>query len=117
MNFINSAFQYIADDVESDTGDNSDDHDADDDAEDDGDMRLVDIGESKILRSKGFFWLASDPTRMMIWSQAGGLFEFTPSNEWWADTPADLWPEDEESIQNIKEDFEGDVGDRRYRDN
>ena len=37
----------------------------------------------KVLRSKGFFWLASRPSDMMIWSQAGGLFQISPGGLWW----------------------------------
>ncbi len=45
-----------------------------------------DSTSSRILRSKGFFWLASRPSEMMIWSQAGGLIHISEGGSWWADT-------------------------------
>jgi G3E family GTPase len=68
---------------------------------------------TRILRSKGFFWLASRPKEMMIWSQAGGLFQLSPGGAWWIDTPKELWPDDNESIQQIKKDWDEKEGDRR----
>jgi G3E family GTPase len=47
---------------------------------------------TRVLRSKGFFWLASRPRDTMIWSQAGGLFHLTNGGAWWADTPKSEWP-------------------------
>ncbi|MBT2457385.1 GTP-binding protein [Streptomyces sp. ISL-86] len=41
----------------------------------------------QILRSKGFFWLASRPTVTGLWSQAGAVARFEPSG---ARTPYDL---------------------------
>lgn len=29
---------------------------------------------------------------MMIWSQAGGLFQISAGGLWWADTAKELWP-------------------------
>jgi G3E family GTPase len=71
------------------------------------------LSTTRILRSKGFFWLASRPKEMMIWSQAGGLFQLSPGGAWWVDTPKDLWPDDHESIQQIKKDWDEKEGDRR----
>jgi G3E family GTPase len=45
-----------------------------------------DSSNSRVLRSKGFFWLAARPTQMMIWSQAGGLIHISEGGPWWADT-------------------------------
>ncbi|GAA1392326.1 GTP-binding protein [Luteococcus peritonei] len=36
----------------------------------------------RILRSKGFFWLASRPSVTGLWSQAGGVARFEPSGVW-----------------------------------
>lgn len=46
---------------------------------------------------------------MMIWSQAGGVFSLTPGGYWYADTPSDHWPDDEESLKNIEKDWIGDM--------
>ena len=71
--------------------------------------------EFKVLRSKGFFWLASRPEHMMIWSQAGGLLQISPGGVWWADTPSELWPSEPDMVEDIKFDWGIDesVGDRR----
>jgi G3E family GTPase len=73
----------------------------------------IDVGASQILRSKGFFWLANDPTNMYIWSQAGGLFQLTRGGKWWVDLPIEDWPTDEDDIRSINGDFSGEHGDRR----
>ena len=44
------------------------------------------IDYPRILRSKGFFWLASRPTDMLIWSQAGGLFQLSSGGTWLVDS-------------------------------
>jgi G3E family GTPase len=40
-----------------------------------------------VLRSKGFFWLASRPDAVGEWSQAGGIVRHGPSGIWWAAVP------------------------------
>lgn len=40
------------------------------------------INYPRVLRSKGFFWLASRPTEMLIWSQAGGEDRIVRSVLW-----------------------------------
>jgi G3E family GTPase len=44
----------------------------DEDDDESNTIKIKKIISSKILRSKGFFWLASRPREQMIWSQAGG---------------------------------------------
>ncbi len=39
---------------------------------------------SSILRSKGFFWLASRPNQAFLWSQAGRLSSTQKAGVWWA---------------------------------
>lgn len=66
-----------------------------------------------VLRSKGFFWLA---TRMKIvgeWAQAGGSINFSPAGAWWASVPEALWGVGPEMKAEIKSLFEGKYGDRR----
>jgi G3E family GTPase len=38
----------------------------------------------KILRSRGFAWLATRPAVAGLWSQAGRLFSLDPAGMWWA---------------------------------
>ncbi len=66
-----------------------------------------------LLRSKGYFWIASRPGIVAVWSQAGGMAEFTPAGYWWAAAPAENWPEDPEAIAWIKSNMEEPWGDRR----
>ena len=71
--------------------------------------------DSVILRSKGFFWLASRPEENLVWSQAGGLFQITPGGYWWADTPKEMWPTDEQDVGAIMGSHWDEVqGDRRW---
>ncbi len=39
---------------------------------------------SSILRSKGFFWMASRPNQAFLWSQAGRLSTTEKAGVWWA---------------------------------
>ncbi|MEM6704400.1 MAG: GTP-binding protein [Acidobacteriota bacterium] len=48
-----------------------------------------------VLRSKGFFWVASDHRAVYEWEQAGGVSAATPAGVWWAAMPRRLWPEGE----------------------
>ena len=56
-----------------------------------------------VLRSKGFFYLASRPDDCWSWSQAGSDFRIEPAGHFWAATPRDEWPGDAEieaSLEN-----------------
>lgn len=66
-----------------------------------------------VLRSKGFFWLASRPDVAGLWSQAGGIFRHQAAGQWWAATPKKYWPKDPEERQGIEKHFQGEWGDRR----
>ncbi len=55
----------------------------------------------KLLRSKGFFWLASKPQDAGSWSQAGGLMRHGFAGRWWRFVPKSQWPQDEESVAAI----------------
>ncbi|MCT9126369.1 zinc metallochaperone GTPase ZigA [Cupriavidus gilardii] len=71
-----------------------------------------------VLRSKGFFWLASRMDVAGSWSQAGGVCRHGGAGAWWAAIdPAD-WPQDDETLAAIRADSEVDgapapFGDRR----
>ena len=67
----------------------------------------------KLLRSKGFFWLASKPTDAGSWSQAGGLMRHGFAGRWWRFVAKNQWPEDQESVQAIMENWTPSVGDCR----
>ena len=67
----------------------------------------------KLLRSKGFFWLASKPMDAGSWSQAGGLMRHGYAGRWWRHVPQEQWPQDEESVAAIRKNWAGDTGDCR----
>jgi G3E family GTPase len=46
-----------------------------------------------MLRSKGFFWLASRPEWVGSWSQAGGIMHHGCGGHWWASLPREQWPD------------------------
>ncbi len=56
----------------------------------------------KLIRSKGYFWLASRPTYAGQWSQAGGIAHYGFAGLFWMAVPKDRWPTDEESLANIE---------------
>jgi len=66
-----------------------------------------------LLRSKGFFWLASHPRFTGIYSQAGGACRVEPAGVRWADTPRDEWTDDEDTLCEIMRSWHSETGDRR----
>jgi G3E family GTPase len=67
----------------------------------------------KLLRSKGFFWLASKHMDAGSWSQAGGLMRHGFAGRWWRFVPKTQWPQDEESTTGIMENWTASTGDCR----
>ena len=67
----------------------------------------------EVVRSKGILWLASRFEFPGFWSQAGQTCQLNPGGVWWAATPKDQWPEDEEMLAEIQELWSDSVGDRR----
>ena len=55
----------------------------------------------KLLRSKGFFWLASKFQDAGSWSQAGGLMRYGFAGRWWRFVPRDQWPQDAQTKAEI----------------
>ncbi|MCJ8169456.1 zinc metallochaperone GTPase ZigA [Atopomonas sediminilitoris] len=67
----------------------------------------------RLLRSKGYFWLASKPEEAGSWSQAGGLMRYGYAGRWWRYVPREHWPQDEESLAQIAQQSLGAYGDCR----
>ncbi|MGZ0784762.1 zinc metallochaperone GTPase ZigA [Pseudomonas saponiphila] len=67
----------------------------------------------KLLRSKGFFWLASKYQEAGSWSQAGGLMRHGFAGRWWRFVPKQQWPQDEESTAAILHNWTATTGDCR----
>ncbi len=66
-----------------------------------------------MLRSKGFFWLATRMDRCGIWSQAGGACRVEPGGPWWATLPEDEIPDDPEEEALLARVWHTVWGDRR----
>jgi G3E family GTPase len=67
----------------------------------------------RLLRSKGFFWLASKHQEAGSWSQAGGLMRHGFAGRWWRFVPKEQWPEDAEGMQAIMKNWQTQTGDCR----
>ncbi|TQV88576.1 zinc metallochaperone GTPase ZigA [Aliikangiella coralliicola] len=66
-----------------------------------------------LIRSKGFFWLASRPEFAGQWSQAGGVAHYGFAGLFWKAVPKDRWPTDEDYLASIKKQWEEPFGDMR----
>lgn len=67
----------------------------------------------KLLRSKGFFWLASKFQDAGSWSQAGGLMRYGFAGRWWRFVPRDQWPQDAQTKAEILQKWLPDTADCR----
>ncbi|MBX8826795.1 zinc metallochaperone GTPase ZigA [Ochrobactrum sp. SFR4] len=66
-----------------------------------------------LIRSKGFFWLATRPRYVGELSQAGALLRTGKRGLWWASIPKQYWPEDEGWQQSMQPYLDPFWGDRR----
>ncbi|MFS2205443.1 zinc metallochaperone GTPase ZigA [Variovorax sp. Varisp36] len=66
-----------------------------------------------VVRSKGFFWLASRATRAGSWSQAGGACRHGAAGFWWAAVPREHWPTDPDALELIRKNWDSATGDAR----
>jgi G3E family GTPase len=66
-----------------------------------------------LIRSKGFFWLATRPRYVGELSQAGALLRTGKRGLWWASIPKQYWPEDEGWRQSMQPYLDPFWGDRR----
>jgi len=67
----------------------------------------------KLIRSKGYFWLATRPQFCGQWSQAGGIARYGFAGMFWRAIPKESWPTDEESLDAIEEKWVEPFGDMR----
>jgi G3E family GTPase len=67
-----------------------------------------------ILRSKGYFWLATRSSISGVWSQVGQVMAAEPGGLWWAETPREEWPEDDQELHDEMDSIWDEIwGDRR----
>ncbi len=66
-----------------------------------------------IVRSKGFFWLATRPDWVGELSQAGAVVQTTGIGFWWAAVPRQDWPDDEASIAKVLSRWDETYADRK----
>ncbi|MCC5826183.1 zinc metallochaperone GTPase ZigA [Alkalimonas sp.] len=67
----------------------------------------------RLLRSKGYFWLAASPDYAWQWHQAGGIARYGMAGLFWQAVPQDQWPDDDETRAAILAQFEQPFGDCR----
>ncbi len=67
----------------------------------------------KLIRSKGYFWLATRPEFAGQWNQAGGIARYGFAGMFWKSVPKEQWPDDEEYLLSIQKNWEEPFGDMR----
>ena len=67
----------------------------------------------KLIRSKGYFWLASRPEFAGQWSQAGGIARYGFAGMFWKAVPQERWPTDADYLASIEKQWEEPFGDMR----
>ncbi len=66
-----------------------------------------------VIRAKGHFWIATRPQWLGELSQAGAIVRTEGLGFWWANVPADRWPDDPFWRQSLKKNWNRLYGDRR----
>lgn len=69
--------------------------------------------QGRLIRSKGFFWLASRPDWVGTWHQAGGIAHYAFTGLFWHSVPGEQWPQDPELQAIILSDWAEPYGDKR----
>jgi G3E family GTPase len=67
----------------------------------------------KLIRSKGYFWLATRPQVAGSWSQAGGIARYGAGGYFWKAMPKEEWPDDPEYLKAIEAIWQEPFGDMR----
>jgi len=66
-----------------------------------------------VIRSKGFFWLATRPSWVGELSQAGALVRVRGMGSWWVSVPKTHWPDDADWRRDVQANWDQVYGDRR----
>ncbi len=67
---------------------------------------------NEIVRSKGFFWVATMPSVVGLWSQAGRTSTLEARGQWLASMDMSTWELDAEELETVKKGWHKDFGDR-----
>ncbi|EGR0146054.1 zinc metallochaperone GTPase ZigA [Vibrio alginolyticus] len=67
----------------------------------------------KLIRSKGYFWLATRPEFVGQWSQAGGIARYGVAGMCWKAIPKEEWPTDQDYLDAINDIWQEPYGDMR----
>ncbi|WP_028886650.1 zinc metallochaperone GTPase ZigA [Teredinibacter turnerae] len=67
----------------------------------------------KLIRSKGYFWLATRPEYAGQWNQAGGIARYGFAGLFWKAVPKEQWPQDEDYLASIRQNWIEPFGDMR----
>ena len=76
-------------------------------------FELLNVHWEGVLRSKGFFWLATRMNDAGLWSQAGGILRVEYAGRWYAATPKAEWPQQLDLDKTVADNWDDDFGDRR----
>jgi len=76
-------------------------------------MALLQESWPGVIRSKGFFWLATRMEWCGSFSQAGAACRTEAGGFWWAAVPKHEWPDDDEECREIAKLWKKPWGDRR----
>ena len=66
-----------------------------------------------VIRSKGFFWLATRMEYVGVWSKAGTQNKFEMAGKWFATVDRNNWPDNKAEISAVLENWQEPYGDRR----
>lgn len=66
----------------------------------------------EVVRSKGFFWVATMPAVVALWSQAGRTSTLEARGQWLASMDMSEWELDAEELEAVKKGWHKDFGDR-----
>lgn len=67
---------------------------------------------TRVLRSKGFFWVEADHRVAYEWGQAGGVSNVSPMGMWWAAVPKERWMHPDGERPDQQPDWDPRYGDR-----
>ncbi|EII5414775.1 zinc metallochaperone GTPase ZigA [Vibrio alginolyticus] len=67
----------------------------------------------KLIRSKGYFWLATRPEFVGQWSQAGGIARYGVAGMFWKAIPKEEWPTVQDYLDAINDIWQEPYGDMR----